>query len=128
MTDFERCLKIGTEMGDTRFCAVLAVTVACYQDFDFVHKMFEESGRQFRRGTPNTITYKVLKALGRKTKDVTKHYRSRTVTALRREVTSRDVLLVWVRGHILCVRDGDILDWTKNRRHRIRKIERVLWS
>lgn len=129
MNDFDRHVKIAREMGENNFCAVAAVASACYQDFDFVHGLFAKAGRRHGGRTPDRIIRAVLKQLGRTTVKVTHFYYAKTIKTLEKEVAdagNRDILLVRTRGHILCVREGEILDWTKDRRHRIKRIEKVV--
>lgn len=125
-TDFERMKKHSQQMGEKNDCAVKAVAIATFQEYHDVREMFSAEGRKTGCGTPRWMTEKVLNLLGRKLVDVTKHFRSKTVVSLSREVTPRDNLLVSTRGHVFCIQDGQVLDWTKSRRHRIIKICRIL--
>lgn len=113
-------------IGETNDCAVKAVASACYQEYSDVLKMFYKAGRKPRSRTLRTITIAVLKSLGRETVDVTKDYHAKTVTSIKGELVGNENLLVCVRGHILSVRDGEVHDWTKNRRHRIQSIYKVV--
>ena len=126
MKDYLSCSQAATELGERNDWAVRAVTMATYQDYDFVHGLFCKVGRRKGYGTSFYMTKQVLEKLGRDVVDVTKHYSARTIVSLKREITPRDNLLVRTRGHILCVNEGEVHDWTKDRRHRIRQILRVV--
>lgn len=53
-----------------------------------------------------------------------KDYQARTVKTLARELTT-GTYIVGVRGHVLCLRDGVVHDWTDGRYHRIETVDRV---
>ena len=126
MKNYESCSKVAASMGEKKDCAVRAVTMATYQDYEFVWKIFNDLGRKPGCGTPWTLIWKALDKLGRKVENVTNEYRATTVGQLGRELTKHDNILVSTSGHILCANEGQIHDWTKGRRHRIKAIYRVL--
>ena len=53
-----------------------------------------------------------------------KDYNAATVRTLAREL-SKGTYLVGTDGHVACLKDGEVHDWTNNRRHRIRDVYRV---
>ena len=60
-------------------------------------------------------------------KKMKKHrlYPAKTIKTLPDYLPSRGIFLVETASHVLCVRAGQIHDWTKNRRHRIKAIYRI---
>ena len=109
---------------ETKDCAVKAVTIVTGVHYVDVHSLMASYGRKPRKGTFNGITRNVLKHLGFKTEKV--ECRSKTVRTLQREFKYRPgTYLVWTSGHILAIKDGEVLDWTNGRLHRIISVERV---
>ena len=109
--------------GEFMDCAVIAVAIATGLPYKEVHKEFTKAGRKPRRRTKNTITLAVLESLGYKLKERT--IKAKTVITAEREL-KRGVYLIRVRGHILACKAGEIHDWTKDRRHRIIEVNRVI--
>lgn len=105
-------------------CAVKAVTAVTGVHYVDVHSLMAQNGRKHRKGTPNAITRKVLARLGFVTEDV--KVWSKTVRTLGREFKGRPgTYLVWTSHHILAIKDGEVLDWTSGRLHRVLRVERV---
>lgn len=113
------------KMKETRDCAVKAVAFSCDISYEEAHAALKAAGRKNNKGTPNHLTRKVLKQQGFKTEKY--EHRAKTVRTLARELRFvRGTFLVWTRGHILCIKDGKVMDWTKGRLHRITSVERVV--
>jgi hypothetical protein len=53
-----------------------------------------------------------------------KDYNAATVTTLAKELTE-GTYLVGTNGHVACLKNGEVHDWTKGRRHRVEDIYRV---
>jgi hypothetical protein len=114
-------------LNETNDCAVRAVAAATDTHYADVHSLMARNGRKPRRGTPNEISRKVLDILGFKTQEVTPFFKSKTIRTLGHELKYRQgTYLVWTRGHILAIVDGEVKDFTKGRCHRVRRIERVV--
>jgi len=109
---------------ETKDCAVKAVAMATGVHYVDVHSLMAANGRKTRKGTLNSITYKVLRHLGFKWTGV--KFQARTIRTLEREFKHRPgTYLVWVRQHILVMKDGEVIDWTKNRQYRIQRVEQI---
>ena len=118
--------KEATKLNEKRDCAVKALALVSGTHYAVVRDMLGKLGRKRGGSTPKWMTYKALRTLGLKTVDVTKCYKSRTIVTLGREMRYRKgKYLVSTSRHILAVVDGKVEDWTKGRRHRVIKIERV---
>ena len=116
------------KLNETRDCGVKALAVVTGISYSEAHAILKRNGRIDRDGTPNAITRKCLRLLGYKTEVVA--VKARTVRTLEREINDPyNTYLVWVScgRHILGMRNGKVVDWTKNRLHRIHKIERVVY-
>jgi hypothetical protein len=111
---------------DRRDCAVVAVMNAAGLTYPEAFRMMIEAGRRKNRGTHNHITREVLLKCGLTwSRDVSEHYKARTVLAFAAECAEDQTYLVWVSRHILCVKGGRALDWTEGRQHRIQEVRIV---
>ena len=122
--DYKTIRKESDRMKERKDCAVTAVTAISNLPYAYVHRVFEECGRKRCHGTRFDITKKVLRKLNIWI-DRTKEFEARTIVSLARELPRKGRFLIQTRGHILAAVDGEIMDWTKGRRHRIRKIHKV---
>lgn len=125
MKDFQAISKASKAHNEKNDCAVKAVTVISNMPYNYVHKRFCEHGRRSRHGTPKSITNSVLASLQMWREDVTKQFPARTVRSLEGMLPEEGRFLIHTAGHILGAKNGEIIDWTKGRLHRIIKIERV---
>lgn len=116
--------KESNRMQERKDCAVTAVTAVSNLPYAYVHKVFEECGRKRCHGTPFCITKQVLRKLNIWA-DHTKEFEARTIVSLARELPRKGRYLIQTKGHILAAVDGEVIDWTKGRRHRIRHIHKV---
>lgn len=124
--------------GETNDCAVKAVVIATGAPYAKVHEIMKRLGRADRKGTPMAITEATLKELGfrfRKwgflkmqaqmrsypgihgsangVKNMTTHHPRR----FREQWKQYDdkIMLLHTPKHILCLRDGEVKDWSINR-------------
>ena len=109
-------------IGEYNACAPIAVSIATETPIDIVLKRYEYLGRKKRRTSKRWMTRQVVTELGFRLIDVPNSYRSKTVRTLEREINNFGTYLVFTRGHILCIKNGVVEDWTKNRCNRIIKI------
>lgn len=113
-------------MNEQHDCSVRAVTVVSGKPYEDVHDVFTQCGRKNRKRTPPGITTLVLARLSLCTENVTSRFGAKTIRTLERELKgSKGCYLVHTRGHILGVRDGEVVDWTRGCLHRIQLIQRV---
>ena len=86
--------------------------------------MFAKHGRAQGCGTSMNMIYGVLKELNIISEpDVNLH--AKTVLTLERELPKKGRFLVWTKCHVLAAIDGEILDFTKGRRHRVKYVEKI---
>ena len=123
--------KIGRRYyGDSNFCSVLAVAVVADISYGKAFHAYKREGRRTRTGTHKITQHSVLKQFKLKSErdyDKTAIYSGKTLnnvlTACKRW-TGR--YLVYVRGHVLAVRDGICEDWTaEGSRRRVIAIYKV---
>jgi len=122
--EWKSVCRLSKRLNESKDCAVIAVAIATGVNYMSVHCLMTSKGRKPRKSTLNTITYATLKHFGFRGEKVS--YRSKTVRTLEREFKNRPgTYLVWVRGHVFALKEGHILDWTKGRQHRIKRVERI---
>ncbi len=125
------------KFGETNDCVVKAITLATGLDYSVVHKTLAESGRKFRRGTPHYVSNKALKILGYKLVRVHKFDRQRTYAGYRAKSKGYSVkgligqldkknYLISISGHLLAAVDGEILDFTRNRKSFVEYVDEVV--
>ena len=112
---------------DTNFCGVIAVASAAQVAFGKAYRFLQSAGRRTRQGTPMQCIRDALLAFGC---DVDMDARSdligRTLSVAVRALDKNKTYLVLVRGHILTVDKGHMVDWTDpTRRHKVKWIWEV---
>ena len=123
--DYSSIERDSMGMGERKDCAVRAVTAVSNLPYEYVHKVFAECGRKPKRGTPFHVTTKVLKKLNIWTDWMKPPVGAKTICSLKKKLPKKGRFLVRVRGHILAAVDGNIVDWTEGRRHRIKEFYQV---
>jgi hypothetical protein len=134
--------KDAYSLGDNNFCAPAAVAIATGREYHEVMHAMEAHGRDLRNGTPRHIIMKVLKELGFKAKsvdlggiisgypkphcnvlkNVTTHHARRFPGCFDPEKT----YIAFTRGHVLCIKGGEVQDWSVNNSLRIYKLLEVV--
>lgn len=109
---------------ETNDCTVKAITAVTGVHYVDVHALMAKHGRPYRKGAKKYTQFSTLRDLGFVIEDV--KVKSKTVRTLGREFKGRPGnYLVWVKGHVLAVKDGEVLDWTNGRCHRVIRVVRV---
>ena len=130
-------------------CTVKALAIATGKTYEQAHGALALRGRNFRKGTTMNTVFKALSDLGFTEKEVfcrhfserdhffapdkekaAKYRRSRwakgkTMKSIKPHLPQRGVYLIETSTHLLCVRAGEIHDWTNNRQHRIVKVHHI---
>lgn len=122
---WKELLKASREYGEHRDCAVKAVAAAAGISYQEAHAALEKHGRKRRHGTYVNVTLKALESLGFKTSgNLRNQFAGRTVRSLQNELR-RGVYLLRTASHIAAAVDGEVIDYTAGRLHRVREIIRV---
>jgi len=121
--DLKTIAKESKRLNEKRDCAVRAVTAISNLPYHYVHKAFADSGRIRGHVTQFTVTEKTLKKLNIWIEPHT--FTAKTIVSLGKELPKKGRYLVRTSGHILAAVDGEIMDWTKGRRHRIKQVYKV---
>lgn len=114
---------------ETNDCAVKALALATGESYEMAHYALECVGRLPRRGTSMQRIRAAAESLGYTWETVDHdNYSARTPVTLEREWQKRGIrggFIVEFVGHVAAIVDGEVLDWTQGRRHRIWDIHKV---
>ena len=121
----ERVDTLSETYGETRDCVVKAISLAADKPYSEVHEFCAQHGRQNRRGV--NFRRSILPHLGQigvSVEDVSRDYSARTIRTLQREIGAGS-FIVKVDGHLLAIRDGEVLDFTEGSCRRVTGIWKV---
>ena len=136
---FKKMSKSSNKWGETNDCSVKAVAIATGVNYETAHGKCALRGRSYRKGLSAGAIGHAVRDLGFVVDKVEskhkmsptlwrqKYSSSMTIGAMQRAgiIPKRGVYLVFTRSHVLCVRAGQIHDWTDGRRHRITSVYHV---
>jgi len=128
--DWQEVVKAVMHENDDNCCTVVATALACNVRFSKAKRVLARiAGRRKGRGVPFMLTHdRVFEALGHKLVRV--ECPAKTVITIERWAKSRQnvekVFLVYVRGHVLTIRRGEVVDHTKGSKKNIREVYEVL--
>lgn len=124
---FKALLEASKNHGETKDCTVKALTAATGLDYGTVHKALADQGRKPRKGCHVFQMQAAAKALGfTMTRRDRNSYRAKTMTTAARDPRMRaGSLICETSGHVAAVINGEVIDWTAGRRHRIQGVYEV---
>jgi len=131
-------LTYSKSINEENDCAIIALSAVTHTSYAIIHKKFQELGRE----TGNTVPFKnikiVIESMGFKLERINpysfihsyprsynpKHITPNQIDKFNHLWKDNDYLCLCT-GHIFTVLHGDIIDWTKGRKHHIKYIFRV---
>jgi hypothetical protein len=124
---YEELAKQGRRYyNDTNFCTVIALAVDCDLPFGKAYHTYKRLGREHRHGTYRETQNRALSNFKRKAvfdTDKTAMFRDRTVNQLLKHIANwKGRYWVYIRGHVIAIRDGVCEDWTALERACRRKV------
>ena len=125
MNNFQKVDNESFKANERNDCAVKAIAIACNVPYKVAHRCLEKyAGRKHRRGTMTRFINGSIKKLGF---DVTPHdVTAKTITTIARDTAVQDgFYVVYVRGHMAAIVNGQIEDWTEGKRHRVKSVYKV---
>lgn len=152
---FEKMEKRSRKWCESNDCTVIALAIATGKTYEQAHGALALRGRNHRKGVLMAAFWKALDDLGFTEKEVYRHSliqnseilndylkdderervnkmrrtrwaKGRTMKSIEAHLPKRGVYLIQTSTHILCVRAGQIHDWTKNRKHRITHVHHIM--
>lgn len=126
MNNFQKVVNESFKANESNDCAVKAIAIACNVPYKVAHRLLEKhTGRKHRRGTLTHMINPAIRHLGfevTQLHDVT----AKTISTIARDSAVQDgFFVVYVRGHIAAIVNGQIEDWTEGRRHRVIAVYKV---
>lgn len=110
-------------------CGVKAVSIACRVPYDKAHDACRLAGRKNCHGMWESELLKAIRITGCTHEEIDWVPRqkngSRYTTKTIGQKYPKGFYIVWVRGHILAMVDGKVLDWTDGRKHRVVKVWKI---
>ena len=146
---FRKMERRSNKWNERNDCTVKALAIATGKTYEQAHGALALRGRNFRKGTTMSTVWKAARDLGFTEKEVfcrhfservhhfpehkdraAKYRRSRwakgkTIKSIKPYLPKRGAYLIETSSHILCVRAGEVHDWTSERRHRIVKVHHI---
>lgn len=114
---------------DSNFCSVIAVAIATGRKFGKCRAAFKRQNRRHRCGTYQHQQSAVLEELGfrrHREAELTAMAKGCWLQNVTRHLPSVGTFWVYTSGHVTCVKDGVIEDWSDDgSRKRIKSIYRV---
>tara|TARA_R110002020_G_scaffold113748_2_gene261705 strand:+ start:415 stop:828 length:414 start_codon:yes stop_codon:yes gene_type:complete len=128
---FEELHQVATKYHNDRgFCGVIAVATACNISFSKAYYKMQAQGRKRGRGSSPKWYQTVIKNRGFDLKLLLNEhnrieYYGCHVKTLPQKLP-KGTYLIQVSGHVLCMVDGVINDWSKDRALRVKEIIEVI--
>lgn len=109
---------------ETNDCSVRALAVVTGEDYEAAHRALQAEGRKHRKGSTMPAIAKAAKRLGyTMIRGDRRNYVAKTVrTAERDRNLRRGAFMLEVRSHVAGMVDGQIVDWSEGRLHRIKAV------
>ena len=128
MTHEERYALLKTESmryGERNDCSVIATAMIFSLTYNEAHSLLFRLGRNARRGFNMSILERHYKTrLSKPSRPKQPNGSSYTVKTIANTIPVGKYL-VYTRGHVLACINGDIYDWTEDRKHRVTHIVEI---
>lgn len=114
---------------ESKDCAVRAIAIACGVDYNEAHLALNIAGRKNRSGTWDWQINDAIELLGKSYKY---HFPTQpngcryTPKTIGKWVDKNKTYIAKVRGHVLAVKGGVVVDWTNGRKHRIFQVWEIV--
>lgn len=111
-------------------CGIIAVAIATQSSYEHVEKLFAELGRKLNRGVyiyQIVAACRILTGLDTIKSDIAERQRngSRYTMKTIGKQYPRGRYILTCDGHVAALVDGQVMDWTAGRRHRVISVIRV---
>ena len=146
---YRRMQRRSEKWRETNDCTVKALAIATGKTYEQAHGALALRGRNFRKGTTLSTMFLALSDLGFTHEEIyrrafadsehlyppdkerakkmrrTRWAKGRTMKSIQPHLPKRGVFLISTSSHVLCVRAGQVHDWTSNRKHRITHVHHI---
>ena len=127
MHKYRQLEKAAAERGEHNDCAVKALALATGHCYNVAQVALQLEGRKDKCGTYPAQTWAATEALGFKTREVWNAWESERGMTVRTvgQQFPKGTFYVHVAGHILTMRDGEVEDWTRGSRRKVKRVVEV---
>ena len=118
---FESIDKVATRYyNDSGYCGVIGAAVVAGVGYGKAYHALRRAGRIHGQGVNEIMIERALRELGH---SVTRtfSYNGRQIKTMGRRLPTGHHL-VFVRGHVAAVREGQVMDWTAGRAHKVKDV------
>lgn len=127
---YRKLLDVSNSVNEEKDCTVITLSLATGRSYHEIRKvLMEKYGRRHRHGPSWRQFEEATYDLCGDVTDVTKCFKAKTVRTLERELKKRgdaETYIVWVHSHVLCIKKGEVLDWTLGTCKRVHRIFKVV--
>ena len=112
---YSELAKIGTKYyKDSGYCGVIAVAKACRCSYGKAFSEMERQGRKRGKGSSVGMIEEAIKNISGKRTAIIRGGGGigKTVAQAERGLPKKGTFLIYQKGHIACLIDGKIFDWT----------------
>jgi len=133
--EFAKICEASASYNERSDCVVKAISITCEMGYDKVHAMVKSKGRKNRCGVKLVTKIAIFAELTYNygfdlitfvPKRQGKRQFSQYTMATIGKAFPKGRYLISVRGHMAAMVDGEILDWTAGRRHRVITLTEVI--
>jgi hypothetical protein len=125
---YEELRAIGMKYyNDVNFCSVISIATACQTSFGKAFHTMKREGRKTRKGVLKPQIIEGVEKLGFKAIPLN-GFEGKQVKSMPNLLPRTGAYMVFIRGHVLTIKEGQVCDWSDGRAHRVKqvfKIERV---
>lgn len=118
-------LKIGkTYYNDSSFCSVISIATACNQAYGKAYHTLKREGRRDNQGVLLPQIMNAIDKLGYKA-TLVDGFENKQVKSMPSLLGKTGSYMVFIRGHVLTIRDGEVCDWSDGRAHRVKRVYKI---
>lgn len=110
---------------DDNMCTVIALAAATGIAYGKAFNVYKRLGRRTGRGTYKTVQEVALSQLGYRL-ELVPYHGCKTIGKAASMLPKTGAFWVYIKGHVACVNNGKMFDWSENRKHRVQAIYRVV--
>ena len=123
MSTFIKLSKVSKKFYEKNDCSVKAIAILGNLPYKYAHEAMEREGRLRRDGASTTMILRAVRKLNIWCDKV--ELEGKTVRTLGRNLPKKGRFLIFTDGHVLAAVDGEIVDWTSGRLHRIESVYKI---
>ncbi len=132
-TTYKKCMEESAKRNEDNDCSVKAVAIAGRVTYDLAHKTLEMYGRRHRKGASVGAIAAAFMSIQASMIEIDRDKlikrnggRTLTVNNIVQHLSKSKNYVLYIAGHILAVKNGQVQDWTEGRRHHVTSIYEIV--